>query len=154
MTPCDRDPGAIAEEHALRVADRARTVAYAQRVFGARSPEFRDATDALVRALIDARHDMGPGSRAALASVSVAACEARARLASPGPWRVGSVAAEGKVWVPYAGSLEGPNGERCLLTMNTHFPHDDDRAFIAHARDDVPFLAQLARLAVGDPDAR
>lgn len=77
----------------------------------------------------------------------LAEIEALAAAATPGPWRAGAVTAEGKVWCPYREALEGPNGERCLLNMNTSFPHSDDRAFIATARTAVPALtAEVRRL--------
>lgn len=149
MTPCDEGPSG-----AERQLDAAKALVHAADAHGAGSLAFRDAADALARSLAAGVPDAPPAVRVALARRSILACDERARRASHGPWRVGSVAAEGKVWVPYAGSLEGPHGERCLLTMNPHFPHDHDRTFIAHARDDVPFLAALALGAVGAPDAR
>jgi hypothetical protein len=70
----------------------------------------------------------------------LAALEALLAAATPGPWRVGSVEAEGKVWCPYPGSLAGPAGERCLLNMNTHFPHTADRELIVAAVNALPAL--------------
>ncbi len=89
-----------------------------------------------------------------LTDAQLVAIEDRARHAlvlavgaTPGPWRAGNVAAEGKVWAPHAGALEGPHGERCLLNMNTRFPHTDDRAFIAASRTLVPQITEdVARL--------
>lgn len=67
-------------------------------------------------------------------------------MATPGPWRAGVVDTD-RVFVPYAGALEGPNGERVILRMNAHFPFCEDAAFIAAAREDVPrLLSEVRRL--------
>jgi hypothetical protein len=73
--------------------------------------------------------------------IDLDAIEARCNAATPGPWRAGNIAAEAKVWCDYPEGIEGPvMGERCLLIMNKHFPHDADREFIAASRTDVPAL--------------
>lgn len=69
----------------------------------------------------------------------------KARAATPGPWRAGAVQKD-RVFAPYAGALEGPNGERVLLRMNEHFPNEADAAFIAAAHPGV-VLALLDRIA-------
>lgn len=142
-----------AANDAQSIVDCARDVVHASEAHGTRSQEFRDAADALARAIARAAPEE-PAVVHGVLRMSVAACVERARAATLGPWRAGSVAAEGKVWAPYAGGVAGPYGERCLLSMNPHFPHDADRRFIAHARDDVPFLAALALRHVGAPHAR
>lgn len=74
------------------------------------------------------------------------AIEARANAAYPGPWRAGTVEAEGKVWAHDPEALGGPSvGERCVFIANTHFKHTANRAFVAHAREDVPALVARVR---------
>lgn len=146
-------PSHEAASDAQSIVDRARDVVHASEAHGTLSQEFRDAVDALARSVARAAPAEPEVVQGAL-RMSVAACVERAQAATLGPWRVGSVAAEGKVWAPYAGGLAGPHGERCLLSMNPHFAHDADRRFIAHARDDVPFLAALALRHAGVSHAR
>lgn len=57
--------------------------------------------------------------------------EAKARAATPGPWREGSVDRD-CVFCP-ATHPERMSHERVLLRMNGHFPHEADAAFIAAA---------------------
>lgn len=65
---------------------------------------------------------------------------------TPGPLRPGVVQRD-RIFVPYAGALEGPNGERVLLRMNEHFPeHVDDARAIAAALNALPaLLAEVRR---------
>lgn len=79
--------------------------------------------------------------------IDLDAIEARATAATNGPWRAGSVAAEGKVWCPCDPSPVLGAGERCLVSLSLAYPHTADREFIAHAREDVPALvAEIRRL--------
>lgn len=86
----------------------------------------------------------------------LAEIEARANAATPGPWRAGTVEAEGKVWARDPTALGGPSlGERCVFDANPHYPHNANRAFIAHARTDVPDLvAEVRRLTAALATAR
>ncbi len=83
-------------------------------------------------------------------AVDIAAIEARANAAYPGPWRAGTVEAEGKVWARDPGALGGPVlGERCLFNANTYHANTANREFVAHAREDVPALCAELRRFVG-----
>lgn len=74
------------------------------------------------------------------------AIEARAAAVYPGPWRAGTLEAEGKVWAHDPEALGGPScGERCVFIANKHFEHTANREFIAHARQDVPALVARVR---------
>ena len=90
---------------------------------------------------------------AVLSAARLAEIREREAAATKGPWRAGVVDKD-RVFVPYDGALEGPNGERVILRMNAHFPFEADAAFVAHAREDVPaLLAHLDALAAGEvPD--
>ncbi|MBL8605224.1 MAG: hypothetical protein JNK72_25055 [Myxococcales bacterium] len=101
----------------------------------------RDKVDAL-RAELDRLHEPRP-EPTSLIDLEDFARRNNVRKAlevgvTKGPWRAGTFEAEGKVWVPSDEALAGPNGERCLLNMNLHFPHSRDRQFIAVARDALP----------------
>lgn len=88
------------------------------------------------------------------------AIEARAAAVYPGPWRAGTLEAEGKVWAHDPEALGGPScGERCVFIANKHFEHTANREFIAHARQDVPDLVARVReleaqLAATEAEAR
>ena len=72
-------------------------------------------------------------------TVDLDAIEARATAATP----VVRVTSDGRVWCVLATAFE--QGERVLLTLNTHFPHVDDAAFLLAARADVLALAARVR---------
>lgn len=90
-----------------------------------------------------------------MTSEELDAIEARAKAATPGPWRVGSE----EQWHVFG----DPDGDhimgrgygigRVLLGMNIHFPYDADAAFIAAARSDVPALVAALREAWRERDA-
>ena len=82
------------------------------------------------------------------------AIAARANAAYPGPWRAGTVEAEGKVWAHDPEALGGPVvGERCVFIANKYFEHTANREFVAHARKDVPDLVAEVRRLRGLLDA-
>lgn len=67
-------------------------------------------------------------------------CEA----ATPARWRAGAVEKH-HVFARHDEGLAGLGGERVLLRMNEHFPHEADAAFIAAAREAVPALIAEVR---------
>lgn len=78
---------------------------------------------------------------------------ARVEAATPGPWRVAK-SREPEGFNPGAIICQSDDAEfeeRALAQLNYHFPHAEDAAFIAHARDDVPYL--LAALAAAEARA-
>jgi len=88
-----------------------------------------------------------------MSELDLDAIEARAKAATPGPWRPSATkppAADSlKVWAP---NPDGPAGfcdEKCVLVGNKYFAEqaEKDVAFAAHAREDIPALiAELRRL--------
>jgi hypothetical protein len=97
------------------------------------------------------------------AEALLAAAEARAEAATPGPWTLhanellrqqGEVLCRGGRFVRWAGQPDQgelePHEERVLLRLNMNFEPRGDAAFIAHARTDVPALVRLAREHMAD----
>lgn len=74
----------------------------------------------------------------------LAEIEALARKATVPTWRQGTVWTA-CIMVPHHEGLAGPGGERVLLRMNEHFPHEDDCAFIGAMQPETA-LAMVAEL--------
>lgn len=64
--------------------------------------------------------------------------------ASPGRLRKGAVDKD-RVFLPWEGALEGPNGERVLFRMNVGFPFEVDAAYLEAAWNQMSRLVRALR---------
>lgn len=81
----------------------------------------------------------------------IAEIRARCEAASLGPWEW----ADDALWA--VAPTDDFDDSRIIETDSGYYPpRDNDRAFIAHARDDIPWLlAEIERLTISQsPDSR
>lgn len=125
-------------EYSIRVGGKIYLSGYSAATAGPRADHLRDLLSPLIRsamaeAVTSALREAWGGDGPA---VDVAAVRARAEAATPGPWKIDTLGMEVLHEVVKDTVLIGPDSKGLVWIGN----RDCNRAFIEHARQDVPAL--------------